>query len=91
VEELARRGIALEVCVTSNVWTGAVARLEEHPLRRLFDAGVPVVLNSDDPALFRTSVCEEYALAADAFGFAREELARVAENGFRHALRPTGR
>lgn len=91
VEELARRGIALEVCVTSNVWTGAVARLEEHPLRRLFDAGVPVVLNSDDPALFRTSVCEEYAVAADAFGFTREELARVAENGFRYALRPTAR
>jgi len=50
-----------------------------------------VVLNSDDPALFRTSVCGEYGLAADAFGFTRGELEQVAANGFRHALRFTGR
>lgn len=91
VAELARRGVALEVCITSNVATGAVSSLDAHPVRRLFDAGVPVVINTDDPALFRTSMMDEYKLAAERFGFTREELAAVAANGLRHALAPRAR
>jgi adenosine deaminase/aminodeoxyfutalosine deaminase len=48
-EELRYRDIPLEVCISSNLRTGAVASLAEHPVRRLFDAGVPIVLNTDDP------------------------------------------
>src|SRR5215471_17882783 len=61
--------IPLEVCITSNLITGAVKRLEEHPVRRLFDAGVPIVLNSDDPAMFACTLTDEYRLAWRAFGF----------------------
>ncbi len=91
VAELARRGVALEVCISSNVATCAVESLAAHPVRRLFDAGVPVVLNTDDPALFRTTLMDEYRLAAGCFGFTGEELAVVAANGLRHALAPGAR
>jgi aminodeoxyfutalosine deaminase len=90
--ELMRRlrddDIPLEVCITSNVCTGAVASLEAHPVRRLADAGVPIVINTDDPALFRTSLEAEYRLATNGFGLRREELTAA---GFRYALdyRPT--
>ena len=80
--------IPLEVCITSNVCTGAVESLAAHPVRRLADAGVPIIINTDDPALFRTSLEAEYALATDVFGLQREQLVAAA---FRYALdyRPT--
>jgi adenosine deaminase len=49
-------------------------------VRKLFDTGVPIVLNTDDPALFECSLRSEYALAATEFGFTEEELAGIAEN-----------
>ncbi|MEV4711009.1 adenosine deaminase [Micromonospora sp. NPDC049374] len=61
---LAERRIALEVCPTSNVRTRAVADIDEHPLRRLVDAGVQVTINSDDPPMFGTTLDDEYAVAA---------------------------
>ncbi|MGH2469078.1 MAG: adenosine deaminase, partial [Chloroflexota bacterium] len=66
--------VTLEVCPTSNVRTRVVAGYAEHPLRRLHDAGVLVTLSSDDPAIFRTSIGQEYAVAAHEFGFSRDEL-----------------
>jgi aminodeoxyfutalosine deaminase len=80
--------IPLEVCITSNVCTGAVASLEAHPVRKLFDAGVPITINTDDPALFATSLAREYAVARDRFGIAESEFV---SNGLRYAIdyRPT--
>ncbi|HYP06149.1 MAG TPA: adenosine deaminase [Bryobacteraceae bacterium] len=90
--ELMRRlrddDIPLEVCITSNVCTGAVPSIEAHPVRRLYDAGVPVIINTDDPALFRTSLLAEYAIARDRFGIPEAEIKAA---GLRYALeyRPT--
>jgi aminodeoxyfutalosine deaminase len=78
--------IPLEICITSNLVTGVVKRLEDHPVRRLYDAGVPILLNTDDPAMFRCSLIGEYQLAAKAFGFSEPELSGIAENGFRYAF-----
>ena len=63
MRHLRDRGIPLEICITSNLVTGVVKRLEDHPVRRLFDAGVPITLNTDDPAMFRCSLVGEYELA----------------------------
>jgi aminodeoxyfutalosine deaminase len=86
VRHLRDHAIPLEICVTSNLVTGVVKRLEDHPLRRLYDAGVPIVLNTDDPAMFRCTLIGEYELAARAFGFTESELHAIAENAFRFAF-----
>jgi aminodeoxyfutalosine deaminase len=83
---LRKHDIPLEVSITSNLVTGVVQRVEEHPLRRLFDAGVPITLNTDDPAMFRCTLTGEYRLAAARFGFSETELRAIATNGFRYAF-----
>jgi len=71
---LVARGVVLDVCPTSNLLTGAVGSWEQHPLRRLREAGVAVTLNSDDPTFFHTTLTEEYRRAATHFGFGADEL-----------------
>jgi adenosine deaminase len=85
MRRLREEQIPLEVCITSNVKTGAVTSLETHPVRRLFDAGVPITLNTDDPGVFETDLAREFALARDVFGFSEAELTgiRAAANRFR--------
>ncbi len=63
VRELAERRVVLDVCPTSNVFTGAVPNLAEHPLPRLMAAGVLCTINTDDPAFFHTDLANEHAAA----------------------------
>lgn len=86
MEHLRAHQIPLEICITSNVRTSAVPSLAEHPVRKLFDAGVPIILNTDDPALFECTLPSEYELAARVFGFTTEELSRIAGNSLRYAF-----
>jgi aminodeoxyfutalosine deaminase len=85
---LRESNVPLEVSISSNVCTGVVRSLEAHPVRQLYDAGVPIVLNTDDPAFFRTSLAREYELAESVFGLPVEELAAAS---FRYAFAPFAR
>jgi adenosine deaminase/aminodeoxyfutalosine deaminase len=84
MRHLREHDIPLEICITSNLVTGVVRCVEQHPVRRLFDEGVPIVLNTDDPAMFGCTLAGEYQLAAEKFGFSRDELRGLAENAFRY-------
>ncbi len=70
--------IPLEICITSNVKTGAVKSLDAHPVRELFDAGVPITLNTDDPGIFETDLAAEFQVARDVFGFSEADLSDIA-------------
>lgn len=87
-EVLAHKQVAVEVCVTSNLRTGACASLAEHPLRKLFDGGVMITLNTDDPAMFQTSLCHEYELAQREFRFSEDHLRELARNSFEASFLP---
>jgi adenosine deaminase len=71
--DLARRGVHLEVCPTSNRRTGAVPRGSRHPLRRLWQAGVQLSLGTDDPALFGATLCGELSWAERSAGWTRAD------------------
>jgi aminodeoxyfutalosine deaminase len=83
---LKEKNIPLEVSITSNVRTGAVGSLWDHPVRRLYDAGVPIILNTDDPALFGCTLSGEYELARREFGFTEEEVAGLVRNSFLYSF-----
>lgn len=91
VRHLADKKIPIEVCITSNVRTGCCLFLEEHPVRKLFDAGVPIVLNTDDPDMFHTDLVSEYRIARDLFHFNESELRELARNSFRASFLPESR
>jgi aminodeoxyfutalosine deaminase len=88
LQELKTRSVALELNPTSNVRTGVCPSFAAHPLRRYFDAGLLVTLNSDDPAFFGSDVANEYLLAHTEQGFSRDELRNLAANSFRASFLP---
>jgi adenosine deaminase/aminodeoxyfutalosine deaminase len=91
MEVLSQRQVPLEVCVTSNVRTGCCTSLANHPVRRYFDAGLMVTLNSDDPTLFGSDLLSEYRLAQGRFDFTEEQLREVAANSIEASFLPAER
>jgi len=74
MEWVREQGIPLEICLTSNVMTQTVPSLEEHPVRKLYDFGIRMSLNTDDPAICNTTLSKEYILAMEHFGFTLAEI-----------------
>ena len=91
LREIVERQVPLEICLSSNLRTGCCASLGSHPLRKYYDAGACVVLNTDDPAMFLTSLSREYEIAQDSFAFSDEELRQLARNSFRASFLPDQR
>jgi len=90
VEHLRERQIPLEICPTSNVRLGVYPDYATHPLRDLWNRGVYVTVNSDDPPLFGADLNQEYAVLVEHFGFSAAELERVSLNAVRASLLPEG-
>jgi aminodeoxyfutalosine deaminase len=88
VEELATRQIPIEICITSNLRTGCLTSINDHPVRNYFDQGIMITLNTDDPAMFRTTLAHEYYIAQQTFGFNDEHLREVARNSFEASFLP---
>lgn len=88
VEHLRLMQIPLDVCPTSNIRLGVYSSYEEHPLRRLWDAGLMITIGSDDPPMFGTDLNHEYEILVDEFGFDRGQLERVSLNAIRCSLLP---
>jgi aminodeoxyfutalosine deaminase len=88
IEELAQRQIPVELCITSNLRTGVCKAIAEHPTKNYFDQGIMITLNTDDPALFGTTLSREYQLAQETFGFSDEHLRELARNSFEASFLP---
>jgi aminodeoxyfutalosine deaminase len=88
IEELSQRQLPLEICLTSNVRTGVCRSVAEHPAKSYFDHGIMITLNTDDPAMFGTTLSREYQLAQDTFGFTDEHLRELARNSFEASFLP---
>ena len=87
-DELAKSGIAIEACLTSNVQTRASKDYESHPLRAYFERGMRVTLNTDNRLMSGTTLIAEYAHAAKHLHFTLDELCTLARNGFECAFIP---
>ena len=83
VDHLVEHQVPLEVCPTSNIATRAVDRLENHPLRALYDAGANVTVNSDDPPMFATTINREYEIAAELLDLDEHGIGELAKNAVR--------
>jgi aminodeoxyfutalosine deaminase len=88
VAHLVEHQIPLEVCPTSNVATRAVDVLENHPIKQMYDAGVLVTVNSDDPPMFNTTLNREYEIAADLLGLDAAGVASLAKNAVHASFMP---
>jgi len=85
---LRERRILLELCLTSNVHTGVIPSVDAHPIRRLMEAGVPVSINTDDPAISDITLSGEYVEAVTKLGFTELELKAVNLQALDHAFHP---
>lgn len=91
VDDIAARGIALDVCPTSNICLGVAPSLVEHPLPSLLAAGVAITIASDDPPLFNTTLNDEVVRLAGPFGLDVATIDEILLNGVRYSFLPAER
>ncbi len=91
IDYLIGEQIPLEVNPTSNICLGVYESYKAHPLRRLWDAGVLITVNSDDPPLFNTTLNREYEVLIDHFGFDADDLERISLNALQASFLPAAR
>ena len=88
MEVMAKKQVPVEVCISSNQRTGACPELPQHPVRKFFDQGLMITLNTDDPAMFQTSLNREYEIAQQEFSFSEEHLRELARNSIEASFLP---
>ena len=85
VKYLAKNKIPLEISPTSNIKTGIYSSYQEHPVRKLFDAGVQITINTDDPTFFNTTLVDEY-LHVYNMGLGEKDIYTMIRNGFLYSF-----
>jgi adenosine deaminase/aminodeoxyfutalosine deaminase len=91
IEVLAERQIPLELNVTSNLRTGCCTGLDNHPVRRYFEEGLMVTLNSDDPPFFGANLLDEYLLVHNKFELPLDSMRELAANSIEASFLPPDR
>ncbi|MEW6278991.1 MAG: adenosine deaminase [Candidatus Eremiobacterota bacterium] len=87
VEQLAiDKQVVFEMCPTSNVQTDSIEKLEDHPIRRYHEKGLPVTINTDDPSISGITLSHDVALVAREFDFSLNDLRRMEQNGIDSAF-----
>jgi adenosine deaminase len=81
MDYLKENRIPLDISPTSNIKTGAIPSFERHPIKRLFDHGILITINSDDPAMFDTDLNREYTLLIEKFNFTIDDIKKLIFNG----------
>lgn len=82
IDYILEHQIHIEMCPTSNLQTGGITRIEDHPIRRALDLGMNIGVNTDDPGIFLCSMESEYELLARQFGFTEADFHRIYRNAF---------
>jgi adenosine deaminase len=91
MDYLSKRGIVVEACPVSNVRTGAVSSLHQHPIRTFIDGGIIVTVNTDDPSMFCTDMNNEYLQLHKSLGFTIPELFKLSLNAVASSFLPDER
>ncbi len=87
--KLARdRRVAFEVCLTSNIHSGAISTIDDHPLPRMLQAGLQVTLNTDDPGVSDTRLSDEYMLAVTKLDLSYETIKGLILSGLQASFLP---
>ena len=80
--------VMLEICPTSNIHTGVVNSLENHPLKMFYEKGIPVSLNTDDPMISNITLTDEYLNVLTKMGFSKDDLKRLNIMALEHSFHP---
>jgi adenosine deaminase len=86
VREIIKRDIALTVCPLSNTALMVIADLKDHSLKKMMDLGLPITINSDDPAYFSGQVNQNYIDTQKALNLTKEDLYQLAKNSFKYSF-----
>jgi adenosine deaminase len=88
LDYLAEKQIPIEMCPLSNVCTGVVKSIDEHPVRDFFERGLLVTVNTDDPKMFNNSLAEEYQVLVERLGFSQDEIRTLILNAIQASWLP---
>jgi adenosine deaminase len=88
IDMIRDRHIHIEMCPTSNLKTGSISRIEEHPIRKAKELGLSFSVNTDDPGAFECSMESEYALLVNVLGFSESDLQTLYANSLEARFQP---
>ncbi|MBN1273451.1 MAG: adenosine deaminase [Candidatus Aminicenantes bacterium] len=91
MDYIAEKKIPLELCPMSNVRTGAVTSIQEHPIRKYFERGLIISVNTDDPKMFNTSLADEYRMLVEECGFSKKDVCQLILQGIKSSWMWEGR